>query len=206
MAKNTTPKGKIVRRLGINIFGQPKFDRLLKKKKHAPGKTARSRINGKISDYGKQLTEKQKFRFSYGISERQFRNIYEKAKKMRGITGNKMIELQESRLDNVIYRLGWASTRAQARQMVSHKHFLLNGNAHNIPSTFLRPGDAIAVKDKKGIKELIRQNLASPAMQKAEWIEQDSDNLKGIFKAVPDIDKVQPAGNIQMVVEFYSRR
>jgi small subunit ribosomal protein S4 len=206
MAKNTTPKGKIVRRFGINIFGQPKFDRLLKKKKHAPGKSAKSRVNSKISDYGKQLTEKQKFRFCYGISERQFRNIYEKAKKMRGITGNKMIELQESRLDNVVYRLGWASTRAQARQLVCHKHFLLNGISHNIPSTFLKPGDAIAVKDKKGIKELIRQNLASPAVQKAGWIEQDADNLKGIFKSAPGMEEAQPAGNIQMVVEFYSRR
>ena len=206
MAGNRTPKGKIVRRFGVNIYGQQKFDRLLKKKKHAPGKTAKSRVNGKSSDYGKQLTEKQKFRFTYGISERQFRNIYEKAKKMRGITGNKMIELQESRMDNVVYRLGWAATRAQARQMVSHKHFMLNGISHNIPSSFLKPGDIITVKDKKGIKELIRQNLASPAVQKTGWMENDTDNLKGIFKAVPGIEEAQPAGNIQIVVEFYSRR
>ncbi|WP_319559368.1 30S ribosomal protein S4 [Marispirochaeta sp.] len=206
MARTSTAKGKMVRRFGINIFGQPKFDKLLKKKPHGPGKSPREHRRVKLSDYGQQLMEKQKIRFCYGVSERQFRNIYSKAKGMGGITGNNMIELLERRFDNVLYRMGWTATRTQARQLIGHKHFLLNGRPLNIPSALLRPGDTIQVKDRKAIKELIRGNIANANISAAPWTSSNSDALEGLFLAVPSSADTQPPGKIQMVVEFYSRQ
>ncbi|WP_321990952.1 30S ribosomal protein S4 [Marispirochaeta aestuarii] len=206
MARTTTAKGKMVRRFGINIFGQPKFDKLLTKKSHGPGKSPRERRRVKLSDYGQQLMEKQKFRFCYGVSERQFRNIYSRAKGMGGITGNNMIELLERRFDNVLYRIGWTSTRAQARQLIGHKHLMVNGKSLNIPSALLRPGDTIQVKDRKAIKELIRGNIANANISTAPWTSSNPDALEGCFLAVPNSEDTQPAGKIQMVVEFYSRQ
>lgn len=199
-------KGKIVRRFGINIFGQPKFDMLLKRKPHVPGKSPGKVKSVKKSGYRLQLEEKQKFRFSYGVSERQFRNIYLKAKKGDGVTGTRMVELLELRLDNIIYRLGWAASRSQARQMVAHKHFLLNGNSHNIPSSTVSPGDVIAARPGSGIMELIRKNLSGAAALKPSWLESDNDSFTAKIAGTPVPEEIQPAGNVQLVVEYYSRQ
>ncbi|NNM68215.1 MAG: 30S ribosomal protein S4, partial [Spirochaetales bacterium] len=141
--RKNVPKGKLVRHLGVNIFEQPKYDKLLKKKPHAPGMHGPKKRRTKQTEYGKQLTEKQKLKFSYGVSERQVRNIFEKAKTMPGVTGDSMMSLLEIRLDNVIFRLGLASSRAMARQMVNHGHFQVNGRIVNIPSYSVRGGDVV---------------------------------------------------------------
>ena len=147
MAKITTSKGKLVRKFGDNIFGNPKYDRLLNRKPYAPGQHGQSR-RSKLSNYGVQLQEKQKIKFMYGLLEKQFRLTFEKAEKMKGETGTNMLQLLESRLDNVVYRLGFAPSRPSGRQMVSHKHFLVNNQVVNIPSYILNPGDVIEVRKK----------------------------------------------------------
>ncbi len=206
MAGFNVPKGKIVRRFGENIFGSPKYDKLLKHKPNGPGKDRGVNKRRKISDYGLQLNEKQKFRFSYGLSETQFRNLYLKARKSSGDTENKLIELLECRFDNVVYRMGWASTRAQARQMINHKHFLVNGKCLNIPSAKINPGDILSIKEHKGIRELARNNLSGAGSVSSVWLESDNDSLTGKMTAKPDRAASAPVGKTQLVVEYYSRR
>ena len=155
------PKGKTVRRLGVNIYGNPKYDKLLDRKPNGPGKERGARKRGKTSVYGEQLKEKQKFRFAYGISERQFRNLYKKASRMPGVTGDNMISLMEQRLDNTIYRMGFAISRAQARQMVTHAYFFINGKPVNIPSMCVSVNDVITTKNKKD-----RLKVAKPAFRR----------------------------------------
>ena len=147
MAKSSTPRGKLVRKFGENIFGNPKYDRLLNKKPYTPGQHGAKRRR-RPSNYGVQLREKQKIKAMYGLLERQFRNYFHKAEKMTGETGTNLLQLLECRLDNVVYRLGLASTRAQARQLVSHAHFLLNNRKCNYPSSSVKPGDIIHVRDR----------------------------------------------------------
>lgn len=202
------PRGKIVRRLGVNIFANPKYDRLLKNKPQTPGKDKNFRSRSKLSVYGEQLKEKQKFRFAYGVSERQLTNIYKRAKSMQGVTGINMLQLLEQRLDNVVFRMGFASTRAQARQMVSHGHFTLNDKRANIASMKVKVNDVVKVKDKKGVQLFVRNNLAAAAASKARpWISVDSDNLKGQVLSMPvAADLETPESNIQLVVEWYARR
>ena len=142
MAKLKQSRGKLVRKFGENIFGNPKYDRLLNRKPYGPGQHAQSR-RGKVSNYGIQLQEKQKIKFMYGLLEKQFRIVFKKAEKLKGETGTNMLQLLESRLDNIVYRLGFAPTRPAARQLVSHKHFLVNGKPVNIPSFILKPGDNV---------------------------------------------------------------
>ena len=148
MAKLSTAKGKLVRKFGENIFGNPKYDRLLNRKPYNPGQHGQTR-RSKLSNYGLQLREKQKIKFMYGLLEKQFRLTFGKAEKMKGETGTNMLQLLESRLDNVVYRLGFASSRPAARQLVSHKHILLNGQCVNIPSLIVKSGDEISVRDKR---------------------------------------------------------
>ena len=147
MAKSQTTKGKIVRKFGENIFGNPKYDRLLNRKPYAPGQHGQGR-RSKLSNYGTQLREKQKIKFMYGLLEKQFRLNFVKADKMKGETGTNMLQLLESRLDNVAFRLGFAPSRTAARQLVSHKHFLVNNKVVNIPSYIVKKGDVIEVRDK----------------------------------------------------------
>lgn len=201
-------RGKIVRRLGVNVFANPKYDRLLSKKPQGPGKERGFRSRSKTSVYGEQLKEKQKFRFAYGVSEKQLTNIYKAAKAMKGVTGTNMLVLLEERLDNVVYRMGFASSRAQARQLVNHGHFLLNGKRADVASIKVRPNDLIEVKDRKGVKVLVRENLTKAvSTQFRPWMSVDSDNLKGTILAVPqEVDVVTPDANIQLVVEWYARR
>lgn len=199
------PKGKIVRRLGVNIFGNPKYSKLLERKPNGPGKERGGRQRSKPSVYAEQLKEKQKFRFAYGISERQFRNIFDKASRMGGVTGDNILVLLESRLDNTIFRMGFAVSRVQARQMVSHCSFLLNGKPANIPSMRIKPSDVITTKDKKGIQNLVRHNLVTNTMAKGTWLTVDEEALAATVNALPVGEDIQAVGNIQHVVEFYSR-
>lgn len=199
------PKGKTVRRLGLNIYGNPKYDKLLERKPNGPGKERGTKKRGKTSVYGEQLQEKQKFRFAYGISERQFRNLFKKASRMTGVTGDNMISLMEQRLDNTIYRMGFAISRAQARQMVSHAYFLINGKPVNIPSMFVKTSDVITTKPKKGIETLIRHNLSTARAIRGSWLTIDDEKLSATVNILPVATDVQPVGNIQNVVEYYSR-
>ena len=205
MAYLTKPRGKIVRRLGVSVFGNPKYQRILKAKPNGPGIAPGSRNRKKKSDYGTQLLEKQKVRFHYGLSEKQFRNTFYKAKRKSGNTGEVFIQMLESRLDNTIYRLGWAVSREQARQTVSHKHVLINGRYVNIPSQQLKPGDVIEIIRKKRIQDMIRQRIATVSPEKSPWLTADNDNLTGVYTTLPDPVSVPPPGELQAIVEFYSR-
>ncbi|EPF27117.1 30S ribosomal protein S4 [Treponema socranskii subsp. paredis ATCC 35535] len=199
------PKGKIVRRLGTNIFGNPKYSKLLTKRPNAPGKERGAKQRGKTSIYGEQLKEKQKFRLAYGISERQFRNMFARAQRMEGITSDNMLSLLEQRFDNTVFRMGFAVSRAQARQMVSHCYFYVNGKPANIPSMRIKAKDVITSKEKKGIQNLIRHNLVTSQGNRGSWLTVDEEKLSATVTALPAAGDIQPIGNIQYVIEFYSR-
>ena len=204
MARLTKAKGKIVRRLGTNIFGNPKYDRLLKKKPQGPGEPKKGRI--RQTEYGRQLVEKQKLKLAYGLSERQFRNLFFKAKHMRGVTGDNMLILLERRLDNVVYRLGMATSRSQARQLVSHGHVLLNERRMSIPSSLVRAGDTITVKERKNTKDLVRRLLADNSGRPVPpWLEMSRDEMIGSVQALPTRDIIPTIAEEQLVIEFYSK-
>ena len=205
MAKITTSKGKLVRKYGENIFGNPKYDRLLNRKPYAPGQHGQSR-RSKLSNYGVQLQEKQKIKFMYGLLEKQFRLTFEKAEKMKGETGTNMLQLLESRLDNVVYRLGFAPSRPSGRQMVSHKHFLVNNQVVNIPSYILNPGDVIEVRKKSKKMDIILDAMRRiKGDMDLPWLGLDKAKMRGTFVAVPDRDEMQLTVNEQLVVELYSK-
>ena len=205
MAKTNQPRGKLVRKFGENIFGNPKYDRLLNRKPYGPGQHAQSR-RGKISNYGTQLQEKQKIKFMYGLLEKQFKITFKKAEKLKGETGTNMLQLLESRLDNVVYRLGFAPSRPAARQIVSHKHFLVNGKVVNIPSYLLKAGDKISVRDKSKKIDII---LNSIRLIKGDidlsWLDLDKAKMTGTFLNVPERDEMNLTVNEQLVVELYSK-
>jgi small subunit ribosomal protein S4 len=205
MAKSQTTKGKIVRKLGENIFGNPKYDRLLNRKPYAPGQHGQGR-RSKLSNYGTQLREKQKIKFMYGLLEKQFKLNFVKADKMKGETGTNMLQLLESRLDNVAYRLGFAPSRPAARQLVSHKHFLVNNKVVNIPSYIVKQGDVIEVRDKSKKMDIILESMRRiKGDMDLSWLELDKAKLRGTFVAVPDRDEMQLTVNEQLVVELYSK-
>ncbi len=205
MAKLNQSRGKLVRKFGENIFGNPKYDKLLNRKPYGPGQHAQSR-RAKVSNYGIQLQEKQKIKFMYGLLEKQFRITFKKAEKLKGETGTNMLQLLESRLDNVVYRLGFAPTRPAARQLVSHKHFLVNGKPVNIPSYILKPGDNVSVREKSKKLNII---LDSIRMIKGDidlpWLDLDKAKMLGIFDSVPERDQMNLTINEQLVVELYSK-
>ncbi len=205
MAKLNQPRGKLVRKFGENIFGNPKYDRLLNRKPYGPGQHAQSR-RAKVSNYGVQLQEKQKIKFMYGLLEKQFRITFKKAERLKGETGTNMLQLLESRLDNVVYRLGFAPTRPAARQLVSHKHFLVNDKPVNIPSLLIKPRDSISVREKSKKLNII---LDSIRMVKGDidlpWLELDKAKMLGVFISVPERDQMNLTINEQLVVELYSK-
>jgi len=205
MAKLNQSRGKLVRKFGENIFGNPKYDRLLNRKPYGPGQHAQSR-RAKVSNYGIQLQEKQKIKFMYGLLEKQFRITFKKAEKLKGETGTNMLQLLESRLDNVVYRLGFAPTRPSARQLVSHKHFLVNGKSVNIPSYLVKPGDEISVRDRSKKMDII---LDSIRMVKGDidipWLDLDKAKMLGVFNSIPERDQMNLTINEQLVVELYSK-
>lgn len=203
MARNTGPKAKLVRKFGENIFGNPKFDKILSNKPYGPGQHGAGRK--RVSDYGLQLKEKQKLKIMYGLFEKQFRNIFKKADKMRGITGENLIQLLERRLDNTVYRLGFATSRSQARQLVSHRHFTVNGKSVNIPSYTLKPGDVIAVRDKSKKMDVFHNALRIRKSNPYEWVEVEKANLSGVFVKIPERAEIPVNVNEQLIVELYSK-
>ena len=201
MARYTGPKTKIARKFGESIFGD---DKSFEKRNYPPGQHGNSRRRGKKSEYAVQLQEKQKAKYSYGILERQFRNLFEKASRSKGITGEVLLQLCESRLDNVVFRLGVAPSRRAARQLVSHRHITVNGELVNIPSYSLRPGDVVAVREKSKSLEAIDNSLAN-RQDVYEWMTWNSETLQGTFVTLPE--RLQIPENIkeQLIVELYSK-
>ena len=205
MAKSNKPKGKLVRKFGENIFGNPKYDRLLNRKPYSPGQHGQSR-RSKLSNYGIQLQEKQKIKFMYGLLEKQFRLTFVRAEKMKGETGTNMLQILESRLDNVVYRLGFAPSRPAARQLVSHKHFLVNNKIVNISSFIVKPGDVIEVREKSRKMDIILESMRRiKGDMDLSWLSLDKAKMKGTCNAVPDRDEMQLTINEQLVVELYSK-
>ena len=205
MARNDTPRGKIVRRLGVNIFGNDKYDRLLKRKPNGPGKGAKDRSRKKDSDYKLQLIEKQKLKYSYGLTEKQLRNIYLKSVKMKGKTDDTIIQLLEQRIDNIIYKAGFALTKGQARQMVTHGHFLVNKRKIDVPSQKLFPGDFIELNNKKSIINIIRSNQSDKQIKAPSWIAVDNDLLSVKVESLPVKTDFTDIVEMHRIIEFYAR-
>ncbi len=201
MARYTGPKSKIARKFGEPIFGE---DKVLAKKNYAPGQHGQNKRR-KTSEYGVQLREKQKAKYTYGVLERQFRNLFDKASRMKGITGELLLQLLESRLDNVVYRLGIAPTRAAARQIVLHRHITVNGDVVNIPSYQVKPGDIVAVREKAKSLEVIADALAGFNHSKYPWIEWDESAKAGRFLHVPTREDIPENIKEQLIVELYSK-
>ena len=205
MAKTKQSRGKLVRKFGENIFGNPKYDRLLNRKPYGPGQHAQTR-RSKVSNYGVQLQEKQKIKFMYGLLEKQFRITFKKAEKLKGETGTNMLQLLESRLDNVVYRLGFAPTRPAARQLVSHKHFQVNGASVNIPSYMVKAGDEISVREKSKKMNIILDSIRTIKGDiDLPWLDLDKAKMLGFFNSVPERDQMGLTINEQLVVELYSK-
>lgn len=202
MARYTGPKSKIARKFGDPIFGP---DKVLDKKNYAPGQHGISKRRGKKSVYGVQLQEKQKAKYTYGVLERQFRNLFETASRKKGITGEILLQLLEQRLDNVVFRLGFSPSRRGARQLVSHKHILVNGDIVNIPSYSIKPGDIIEIREKSKSLEAIADSVASTKVVKYPWLELDSSSLKGKFMNVPERSEIPENIKEQLIVELYSK-
>ena len=201
MARYTGPKSKISRKYGEPIFGDTKA---LEKKPHPPGQHGRGRRRKK-SEYAVQLAEKQKAKYLYGILERQFRNMFDKASRKDGITGENLLQLLEARLDNVVYRLGIAPTRRSARQFVSHKHITVNGAVVNIPSFTVKEGDMIGVREKSKSLSAISSSLSLKNSNKYKWLEWDDKNLSGKLITYPDRESIPENINEQLIVESYSK-
>ena len=201
MARYTGPKTKIARKFGEPIFGE---DKSFEKRNYPPGQHWNARRRGKKSEYAVQLMEKQKAKFTYGILERQFRNLFEKASRSKGVTGEVLLQLCESRLDNVVYRLGLSTSRSGARQLVSHRHITVNGSILNIPSYQVKKGDVIGVSEKSKTLNIIVEANGKDASA-YEWLSWNRDQLQGTFVSVPE--RLQIPENIkeQLIVELYSK-
>ena len=201
MARYTGPKTKIARRFGEPIFGA---DKILAKRNFPPGQHGNNKRR-KTSEYGVMLAEKQKAKYTYGVLERQFRNLFDAAARKNGITGVLLLQGLESRLDNVVFRLGIAPTRAAARQLVSHKHIVLNGKVVNIPSCAVKPGDVVGVREKSKSLEVIENSLAGFNHSKYPWIEWDESLKAGKFLHVPAREDIPEKIKEQLIVELYSK-
>jgi len=198
-------KAKLCRRLGINLFGSPKYDKILTKKGYPPGAHGRSKFSKK-SEYGRQLEAKQKARFMYNLTEKKFKQYYEKADKMPGITGEELLRLLERRLDNVIFRAGFAVTRFQSKQMASHGLFKVNGRRVDVPSIMLKEGDLIEVRERSKKSKLFENNLEANKKYAAPgWLEVDNKKLTIKVKRLPEKDELEQAIDSQLIVEFYSK-
>ena len=202
MARYTGPRVRISRRFGIPIFGPTKY---LERRNYGPGVHG-PKSRRKTTEYGQGLIEKQKLRYYYGLMEKQFRGVYEKAKNRRGVTGETMLQILETRLDNVVFHLGFANTRAAARQMVNHGHITVNGRKAAIASFALKVNDVISVKNNNVSKQLATKNLEVAASRAVpDWLSLNKEDLKGTVMRIPTRDEIQPIANEQAVVEFYSR-
>lgn len=206
MAKFTGPKGKLVRRFGVNIYGNPKYDRLLERRSHGPGQHGPTQGRRKVSDYGQQLTEKQKLRHTYGLLEKQFRRTFRKAQQMRGVTGDNLLTLLETRLDSIAFRAGFGCSLMQARQLVNHGHLKVNGRRVDIPSFRVRVGDEISVRDSAGSRALATRYLQeNRRFSGGEWLTVDQQTMTVMVNRLPQRDEIQVAANEQMIVELYSK-
>jgi len=201
MARYTGPKTKIARKFGEPIFGE---DKSFEKKNYPPGQHGNNRRRGKKSEYAIQLMEKQKAKYTYGILERQFRNLFDKANRSKGVTGEVLLQLCESRLDNLVYRLGIASTRSAARQLVSHRHIIVNDKICNIPSRILKAGEVIAVREKSKSISAIEQSISNNSSV-YEWISWNSDRMQGTYVTLPERDQIPENIKEQLIVELYSK-
>lgn len=201
MARYTGPKSKIARKLGSAIYGP---DKVLSKKNYPPGQHGVNRRR-KTSEYGVQLKEKQKAKYTYGVLERQFRNLFEKAQRSKGVTGEVLLQLLESRLDNIVYRLGIAPTRAAARQLVSHRHILVDGKVLNIPSYTVKAGQVVGVRERSKSLEVIDSALSGFNHSKYSWIEWDPSQKAGKFLHQPERQDIPEDIKEQLIVELYSK-
>lgn len=202
MARYTGPKSKIARRFREPIFGP---DKALERKNYPPGMHGASKRRGKQSEYAIQLQEKQKVKYTYGVLERQFENLFHRASSKEGITGENLLKFLEARLDNTVYRLGIAPTRSGARQLVSHKHITVNGEVVNIPSYSLRAGDVVAVRERSKALEAVTTSVAGRRINKYNWLEWDSNNLTGKFLTYPTRDEIPENIKENLIVELYSK-
>lgn len=201
MARYIGPKTRIARKFGEAIFGP---DKILSKRNFPPGQHGVNRRK-KTSEYGVQLNEKQKAKYTYGVLEKQFRNLFEKASRTKGITGEVLLQLLESRLDNVVFRLGIAPTRSAARQLVSHKHIVVDGKVVNIPSYTLKPGQIVGVREKSKSLEVIADALAGFNHSKYPWLEWDNTSLSGKYLHIPERADIPENIKEQLIVELYSK-
>ncbi len=202
MARYTGPRVRISRRFGVPIFGPTKY---LERRNYAPGVHG-PKSRRKTTDYGLGLIEKQKLRYYYGLMEKQFRGVYEKAKNKRGITGETMLQILETRLDNVAFHLGFGNTRAAARQLVGHGHVTVNGRKCSIPSYALKVNDVISIKNNNVSRQLATKSMEiSTSRSVPDWLSLNKEEFKGTVMRIPTRDEIQPIANEQAVVEFYSR-
>lgn len=203
MARYTGPKTKKSRAFGESIYG---LDKAFEKRKYPPGQHGNSRRRKQRSDYAIQLMEKQKVKYAYGVLERQFRNLFDKANSKKGVTGEILLQLLEARLDNTVYRLGLAPTRRAARQLVTHKHITVNGIVTNIPSCQLRAGDKVGVRGKSQGLEVIKGAVSNKSdVRKFPWLEFNPDTMEGIFLQYPEREQIPEKINEQLIVELYSK-
>ena len=201
MARYTGPKTKISRKFGEPIFG---YDKVFDKKSHPPGQHGLTRRRKSLSEYGIQLKEKQKAKYTYGLLERQFLNLFKKAAAKKGVTGENLLQLLESRLDNVVFRMGISPSRRGARQLVSHKHITVNGSVVNIPSYSLKPGDVVGIREKSKSLYAINDSLEKNA-KTYSWLVWDGAGMQGTFNNVPEREEIPENINEQLIVELYSK-
>ena len=201
MARYTGPTTKIARKFGEPIYGP---DKSFERKNYPPGQHGLAKKRKKTSEYGIQLKEKQKVKYTYGVLERQFRNLYEKASKMKGRKGENLLMLLESRLDNLVYRMGIAPSRAAARQLVTHCHIVLNGEVCNVPSLIVKPGEIVGVRERSKSLEVIQDSVGSGA-GRYPWLQWDNNTMSGKFLNLPERTEIPETINEQLIVELYSK-
>jgi small subunit ribosomal protein S4 len=205
MTRYTGPKAKLCRKFGENIFGTAKYDKILGKRKFPSGQHGKN-MRRKLSDYGVHLREKQKLRTTYCLMEKQFKNYFVKAAKAAGVTGDNLMQLLERRLDNVVYRLGFAVTRMQSRQFVTHGHMMVNGRKVDIPSFLVKEGDIIEVRPKsRGMKLLVEAMERTEISSPYSWLSVDKENFRGQFNAMPAASEISANVDLRLIVEFYSK-
>ena len=205
MSRYTGPKARVSRRLGVNLFGTQGEVNALERRPYPPGEHGRTRRRGNVSEYLLQLQEKQKARFTYGLTERQFRNLYEEASGKDGVTGETMLRFLELRLDNIAYRTGWAATRPQARQFVNHGHVAVNGRRVDIPSYRARKGDEIELRAKSREMVAVKWNTEVLDRQAPPWLETSDEGMKVTVRELPEREHIDIPVREQLIVELYSK-
>jgi small subunit ribosomal protein S4 len=201
MARYTGPTTKIARKFGDAIFGSDKY---FDKRSYPPGQHGMTKKRKTSSEYAIQLQEKQKAKYTYGLLERQFRNLFEKASRKKGVTGENLLKLLEARLDNTLYRLGFAASRAQARQLVIHKHVTVNGHVVNVPSFTLKPGDKVGLRERSKNLTVVQDAIGKKG-KKFVWLTSDDKNAEGTFLDFPEREQIPENINEQLIVELYSK-